>query len=78
MDPADEHWALAERFGVWLGFRALDQSAHLRIVRAYAQRLALPIKDAELEREALLWSRTRAARSGRIDLAGRLEKPVAF
>jgi predicted AAA+ superfamily ATPase len=53
-------------------------------VRAYVQRLALPIKDAELEREALLWSRTRAARSGRtawqfiLELAGRLEKPVTF
>jgi predicted AAA+ superfamily ATPase len=84
MDTAEEHLALADRFGLWLGFHALDQAAYLRIVRAYAQRLALPIKDAELEREALLWSRTRAARSGRtawqfiLDLAGRLEKPISF
>jgi predicted AAA+ superfamily ATPase len=84
MDTAEEHLALADRFGLWLGFHAFDQAAYLRIVRAYAQRLALPIKDAELEREALLWSRTRAARSGRtawqfiLDLAGRLERPVSF
>jgi predicted AAA+ superfamily ATPase len=84
MDTAEEHLALADRFGLWLGFHALDQSGYLRIVRAYAARLALPTLDAELEREALLWSRTRAARSGRtawqfiLDLAGRLERPVAF
>lgn len=84
MDTAEEHLALADRFGLWLGFHALDQAGYLRIVRAYAKRLALPIKDADLEREALLWSRTRAARSGRtawqfiLDLAGRLERDVSF
>ncbi|MGE0045089.1 MAG: ATP-binding protein [Hyphomonadaceae bacterium] len=83
-DTAEEHLALADRFGLWLGFHAIDQAAYLRIVRAYAKRFALPIADGELEREALLWSRTRAARSGRtawqfiVDLAGRLEKDVAF
>ncbi|MGE0828291.1 MAG: ATP-binding protein [Hyphomonadaceae bacterium] len=83
-DTAEEHLALADRFGLWLGFHSLDQAGFLRIVHAYAARLALPIKPEELEREALLWSRTRAARSGRtawqfiVDLAGRLGKDVSF
>jgi predicted AAA+ superfamily ATPase len=83
-DTAEEHLALADRFGLWLGFHPIDQDGYLRIVKAYAARLSLPIKPADLEREALLWSRTRAARSGRtawqfiLDLAGRLDRPVAF
>lgn len=83
-DAAEEHLALADRFGLWLGFHAMDQSAYLAIIDAYAQRFALPIAQEDLHREALLWSRTRAARSGRtawqftLDLAGRLNKPVTF
>lgn len=83
-DTAEEHLALADRFGLWLGFHALDQNGYLRIVRAYAAHFKLPIKDAGLEAEALLWSRTRAARSGRtawqfiLDLAGRLDCEVKF
>jgi uncharacterized protein len=81
-DTAEERLAMADRFGLWLGFHALDQDGYLRIVRAYAKRLALPIAPKELEREALAWSRLRAARSGRtawqfiLDLAGALGKPV--
>ncbi|MBL8550283.1 MAG: DUF815 domain-containing protein [Hyphomonadaceae bacterium] len=83
-DTAEEHLALADRFGLWLGFHPIDQDGYLRIVKAYADRLDLKMKAADLEREALLWSRTRAARSGRtawqfiLDVAGRLDKPVAF
>ena len=83
-DAAEEHLALADRFGLWLGFHAIDQTAYLAIVASYAQRFSLPIAAEDLEREALLWSRTRAARSGRtawqfiLDLAGKLGKPVNF
>jgi predicted AAA+ superfamily ATPase len=83
-DAAEEHLALADRFGLWLGFHAIDQNAFLAIVDAYAAHFTLPIAKDDLHREALLWSRTRAARSGRtawqfiLDLAGRLGKPVAF
>ncbi|MES1202062.1 MAG: ATP-binding protein [Pseudomonadota bacterium] len=83
-DAAEEHLALADRFGLWLGFHAIDQNAYLAIVDAYAARFALPIAADKLHEEALLWSRTRAARSGRtawqfiLDLAGRLDEPVKF
>jgi len=83
-DAAEEHLALADRFGLWLGFHAIDQSAFLSIVDAYAAHFKLPVKAEALHEEALLWSRTRAARSGRtawqfiLDLAGRLDRPVQF
>lgn len=83
-DAAEEHLALADRFGLWLGFHNIDQPGYLAIVRSYAEHFALPISPDELEREALLWSRQRAARSGRtawqfiLDLAGRLERPARF
>ncbi|HWA00360.1 MAG TPA: DUF815 domain-containing protein [Caulobacterales bacterium] len=83
-DAAEEHLALADRFGLWLGFHAMDQNAYLSIVDAYAAHFKLPIATEKLHEDALLWSRTRAARSGRtawqftIDLAGRLQKPLAF
>ncbi|MGE3141831.1 MAG: ATP-binding protein [Hyphomonadaceae bacterium] len=83
-DTAEERLALADRFGLWLGFHALDQDQFLRIVGAYAARLHLPIGAEDLQREALLWSRTRAARSGRtawqfiIELAGRFNQPITF
>lgn len=83
-DTAEERLALADRFGLWLGFHPVDQAQYLRIVAHYASRLGLPLTAEELEREALLWSRTRGARSGRtawqyiLDLAGRLERPISF
>ncbi len=83
-DTAEEHLALADRFGLWLGFHALDQTGYLAIVRAYAAHFKLPISAEALEHEALLWARTRAARSGRtawqffVDLAGRLERELVF
>lgn len=83
-DTAEERLALADRFGLWLGFHSLDQAQYLRIVQSYAQRFGLPAAPAELEREALLWARTRGARSGRtawqyiLDAAGRSGKPITF
>ncbi len=83
-DAAEEHLALADRFGLWLGFHAIDQDTYLKIVSAYAARFALGVKPDDLQQQALLWSRTRGARSGRtawqfiLDLAGRIGKPVTL
>jgi uncharacterized protein len=76
-DAAEERLALADRFGLWLGFHALDQDQYLRIVESYVAHFKLPIGADDLRREALLWTRTRGARSGRtawqyiVDLAGK-------
>lgn len=83
-DAAEENLALSDRFGLWLGFHAIDQQDYLDIVHAYAARLKLTLPKPELESEALLWSRTRVARSGRtafqfiVEIAGRLGQPVCF
>lgn len=77
-DTAEERLALSDRFGLWLGFHALDQAAYLRIVDAYTAALKLPIAADALRTRALQWSMARAARSGRtawqftIALAGEL------
>jgi predicted AAA+ superfamily ATPase len=50
------------------------------MARAYAAHYKLKMKDDELQREALEWSMTRGARSGRVawqfiqEVAGRLGK----
>ncbi|HVY02253.1 MAG TPA: DUF815 domain-containing protein, partial [Caulobacterales bacterium] len=81
-DAAEEKLALADRFGLWLGFHAMDQDLYLAIVRAYAARFGLvtPV----LEARALAWSRLRGACSGRtawqfiLDLGAALDKPIAW
>ena len=72
-DSADDHLALADRFGISLGFHALDQDAYLAIVAAYAVRYGLSFEPGA----AIEWATRRGSRSGRIawhyvvDLAGR-------
>lgn len=73
-----EKLALADRFGISLGFNSLDQDEYLAIVRHYARRRNLDISQKQLRKKALLWSRDNARRSGRSawqfidDLEGRL------
>jgi predicted AAA+ superfamily ATPase len=62
---AEERLALADRFGLWLGFHAMDQDVYIDIVRAGAARDGLPV-GPDLERAALQWSMARGARSGRV------------
>lgn len=72
-DVVDDKLALADRFGIVLGFHACDQATYLGIVDGYAQHYGL---DWE-EDDALLWARQRGTRSGRTawqyvtELAGR-------
>ena len=72
-DAVDDRLALADRFGVALGFHACDQATYLDIVGAYAARHGLAWDEAD----ALEWARRRGARSGRVawhyvtELAGR-------
>lgn len=81
-DTAEERLSLADRFGLWLGFHAMDQDLYLDIVRAYAARFGLTCDD--LDQRALTWSLQRGARSGRtawqfiLHLGATLDKPVGF
>jgi len=77
-EDAEEEVSVSDRFGLWIGFPAMDQAAYLAAVQAYAARFGLEAKD--LDRRALQWSQLRGARSGRVawqfirDLAGELGK----
>ncbi|MET4898527.1 ATP-binding protein [Sphingomonadaceae bacterium jetA1] len=77
-DVVDDQLALADRFGLSLGFHAFDQDGYVAIVRAYVERHDLPF-DAQ---EAINWATRRGSRSGRVawqyivDLAGRLGRAV--
>jgi predicted AAA+ superfamily ATPase len=77
-EAVEERVSLSDRFGLWLGFHNCSQDEYLDMVRGYAAYHRLKVEDAVLVREALEWSITRGARSGRVawqyvqDLAGRL------
>ncbi|CAN5478931.1 ATP-binding protein [soil metagenome] len=72
-DAVDDHLALADRFGLSLGFHVVDQDAYLAIVRGYTEANQLPFDPAA----AVGWATRRGSRSGRVawqylvDLAGR-------
>jgi predicted AAA+ superfamily ATPase len=77
-DLVDDRLALADRFGLALGFHACSQDDYLEIVRGYAAEYGLDWDEAD----ALEWAKRRGARSGRIawhyvvELAGRAGKRI--
>ncbi len=77
-DALDDKLALADRFGLALGFHNCSQDDYLAIVRGYADEYGLAWDEAD----ALEWAKRRGARSGRTawqfisELAGRAGKPL--
>ena len=73
-DAVDDKLALADRFGLSVGFHACSLDDYLAIIAGYAAAHGL----AWVEGEALEWSKRRGARSGRVawqfvtELAGRV------
>ena len=85
IDPGEvieEKVSLSDRFGLWIGFHNCSQDDYLAIVFGYARHYGLDAPEAEIRADALEWSITRGARSGRVaaqficDLAGRLGKKI--
>jgi predicted AAA+ superfamily ATPase len=76
-EATEEKVSLSDRFGLWIGFHNCDQETYFAMIEAYAADLALPVEKADLHAQAVEWSVTRGARSGRVawqfiqDLAGR-------
>ena len=72
-DAVDDKLALADRFGLSIGFHNCDQDDYLAIIAGYCAARGL----AWDQHEALEWSKRRGARSGRVawqfvtELAGR-------
>ena len=76
-DIVDDQLALADRFGLSLGFHNCTQDEYLAIVAGYAADLSLPYQ----QRDALEWAKRRGSRSGRVarhfitELAGQVGRP---
>ena len=83
-EAVEEKVSLSDRFGLWLGFHNSDQETYFAIVEGYIAHFDLDIAAAEWRAEAIEWSVTRGARSGRVawqyiqDLAGRLGKRIEY
>jgi predicted AAA+ superfamily ATPase len=77
-DAVDDKLALADRFGLSIGFHNCSQDDYLAIIGGYADEFGLAWEPAD----ALEWSRRRGGRSGRVawhyvnELAGRAGKTV--
>ena len=77
-DVVDDKLALADRFGLSLGFHVCDQDTYVAMVAGYATRFDLPF-DAQ---DAIGWATTRGGRSGRVawqyvvEMAGRAGKTL--
>jgi len=82
-EAVEEKVSLSDRFGLWLGFHNADQPTYFAMIEGYVRRYGLDIDPETLRKEAVEWSVTRGARSGRVawqyiqDLAGRLGKRLA-
>lgn len=78
-DAVDDRLALADRFGLSLGFHNCTQDEYLAIIAGYAAHYGL----AYAEGDALEWSKRRGGRSGRVawqyvnELAGRAGRSLS-
>ena len=78
-DAVDDLLALADRFGLSVGFHNCDQAEYLAIISGYADHYGLSWEEAD----ALQWAKQRGARSGRVawqfivELAGRTGRKLA-
>lgn len=61
-DAVDDRLALADRFGLSLGFHNCTQDDYLAIIAGYARHYGLEWQEGD----ALEWSKRRGARSGRV------------
>jgi len=81
-EAVEEKVSLSDRFGLWLGFHNCDQDTFFAMIEGYARAYRLELPVDQLRAEAVEWSVTRGARSGRVawqfiqDLAGRLGRPL--
>jgi predicted AAA+ superfamily ATPase len=77
-DVIDDRLALADRFGLSVGFHNCSQDDYLAIISGYAEEMGLRWEQAD----ALEWAQRRGARSGRVawqyiaELAGRSGKAI--
>ncbi|MDG1725764.1 MAG: ATP-binding protein [Emcibacteraceae bacterium] len=77
-EAIEEKVSLSDRFGLWLGFHSCNQEDYLKMIDGYLDHYKINADRNMVHAQALTWSRTRGARSGRVafqylqDLAGRM------
>jgi predicted AAA+ superfamily ATPase len=77
-DVIDDKLALADRFGLSLGFHVCDQDRYVAMIAGYAERYGLTFEPLD----AIAWATLRGSRSGRVawqyvvELAGRAGKAI--
>lgn len=83
-EAVEEKISLSDRFGLWIGFYDYNQAEYLAMVKAYIDAYKIPVQQMDWQHDALEWSITRGARSGRVAaqfilaLAGRLHHPITL
>ena len=65
-ESVEEKVSLSDRFGLWIGFHNMSQDVYLEIVFTYCKEFKIELNESILKSEALEWSITRGARSGRV------------
>ena len=65
-ESVEEKVSLSDRFGLWIGFHNMSQDVYLEIVFAYCKEFKISLEQNILRSQALEWSITRGARSGRV------------
>ena len=77
-ESVEEKVSLSDRFGIWLGFHSCSQDDYLAMIDGYVAHYGIDVPPDQLRAQAIEWSLTRGARSGRVawqflrDLAGGL------
>ena len=64
-EAVEEKISLSDRFGLWLGFHALDQEQYLEIIAVYITYYNIPTSFEDERLPALQWAMARGNRSGR-------------
>ncbi|MCB5188542.1 ATP-binding protein [Methylobacillus caricis] len=65
-DTTEEKVSLSERFGLWLSFYSFSQDEYLAVVQQWLQHYGIQEMPEQTRADALLFSNTRGARSGRV------------
>ncbi len=65
-EAVEEKVSLSDRFGLWIGFHNCDQDTFFAMIEGYVRHYDLDIAEADWRAQAIEWSVTRGARSGRV------------
>jgi len=65
-EAVEEKVSLSDRFGLWLGFHNCSQDTFFAMIAGYVDHYGLDVAEEDWRAQAIEWSVTRGARSGRV------------